>query len=239
MNIIFEEILVSSIGERIRQLREGRGWKVNELATMLSMSGSAISQYENGKISVRPAKLKKIADLFKVSEDWLLTGMDAEGVTANEPPALYGMELFDFSEYVDLPFVPVPARATFVEMVAHLGKQSHFDSYRLYNPTKEVKTKPSYVIEVNGDSMEPQLRHGAKVLAIEVPKGDWCYQTGKVYAVAFDNQFVIKRISDNALTLNNTLKLVSDNPKGGSLIVTGEQLRGMWRIIKVIDSGVE
>ncbi|MFD1184874.1 S24 family peptidase [Pontibacter rugosus] len=142
-------------------------------------------------------------------------------------------------QFVDLPFVPIPARATFIEMAGDEKSYGSLGVFRVHYPPQEIEGKRAVILEINGDSMEPQLKHGSKVLAVEVPKGDWVYQAGKVYAIAFANQFVTKRIKDNDMLINGTLTLHSDNPNGGKFVVPADQIRSMWRVIEVVKSTVE
>ena len=49
--------------------------------------------------------------------------------------------------------------------------------------------------EIDGDSMEPQLRSGMKVVGVTpVALSDVKYATSGVYVVAFGNQLTIKRV---------------------------------------------
>ncbi|TYP56803.1 helix-turn-helix domain-containing protein [Thermosediminibacter litoriperuensis] len=60
------------IGERIKSLREERKITQQELAQYLGVSQKTISNYEKGERSPDPETLKKIADYFDVTVDYLL-----------------------------------------------------------------------------------------------------------------------------------------------------------------------
>lgn len=60
------------IGERIKSLREERKITQQELARYLGVSQKTISNYENGERSPDPNTLRKIADYFDVTVDYLL-----------------------------------------------------------------------------------------------------------------------------------------------------------------------
>lgn len=60
------------IGERIKSLREERKITQQELARYLGVSQKTISNYENGERSPDPDTLRKIADYFDVTVDYLL-----------------------------------------------------------------------------------------------------------------------------------------------------------------------
>jgi len=58
--------------EKIKELRDGRGWTQNELAEKLGTDGRMISHYEKGKNIPSADILIKMAELFNVSIDYLL-----------------------------------------------------------------------------------------------------------------------------------------------------------------------
>jgi transcriptional regulator with XRE-family HTH domain len=64
------EMLV--FGERLRKLREGRKLSQQHLADRFGMSQSTIAYYEAGKKEPAYEILKKFADFFEVSADYLL-----------------------------------------------------------------------------------------------------------------------------------------------------------------------
>lgn len=63
-------------GERLSQLRKEKGLTQEELAKALNMTRSSLSLYEIGKRDPDTDTLKKIADFFNVSTDYLLGQTD-------------------------------------------------------------------------------------------------------------------------------------------------------------------
>jgi transcriptional regulator with XRE-family HTH domain len=62
-------------GDRIRALREGRGWNASDLAREAGVDASLISTYEAGKRKEPAAPyLVKLSKALGVTADWLLTG---------------------------------------------------------------------------------------------------------------------------------------------------------------------
>ena len=58
--------------ERIRNLREDRDLKQEDIAKLLSCTQACYSNYENGKREIPPVVLEKLADFYGVSVDYLL-----------------------------------------------------------------------------------------------------------------------------------------------------------------------
>ena len=61
---------------RIKQLREERNMTQPELGRVLNVQGAAISKYENEKIPLTTETIKKLAEFFGVSTDYLLGKTD-------------------------------------------------------------------------------------------------------------------------------------------------------------------
>lgn len=69
--------------ERIKALREARGWTQAELARRLSITRNGVNSWEQGLSMPSPACLVDLAKLFSVSTDYLLgvERLDAVNVT--------------------------------------------------------------------------------------------------------------------------------------------------------------
>lgn len=64
---------MSSIGERVKKLREKRGWTQRDFAKKLGISNSVLSRIENGeKKNVEDYLIKRLAETLETSADYLL-----------------------------------------------------------------------------------------------------------------------------------------------------------------------
>lgn len=88
-------------------------------------------------------------------------------------------------------------------------------------------------------TMSPQLVSGARVMATPVAEGDWVYQSGGVYAVMYRDYLVVKRIRENNLLTHQQLTLYSDHPNGGSVTISADDLRGLWKVVRIVEAPVE
>lgn len=68
---------MTSVGKRIKQLREERGLTQEQLGKILNVQKAAISKYEKGHTLPDSEALKKLAKFFNVSVDYLLCLTDA------------------------------------------------------------------------------------------------------------------------------------------------------------------
>lgn len=222
----------TSINQRVKYAREVLNIKQDEVAEKANIKRTALSKIENGKQEVPQVLLTFYNSNYGISAEWLLTG---EGGIFKEDN---GKILAKFSEveFVELPFVPVRAYATFAENCY----QSNFIGLETTTVMKVegVDYNKAIVIEISGNSMGGKYTHGTRVMARQVPEGNWEYASG-VHAVAVRDMFLIKRITDNRLTLENTLVLSSDNPDHGSIVVKRADINCMWKVGEVVYSPAE
>ena len=77
------------IAERIKELRQARGWTQADLARRLSITRNGVNSWEQGLSTPSPASLVDLARLFSVSTDLLgveplntvnVTGLDERDV---------------------------------------------------------------------------------------------------------------------------------------------------------------
>ena len=70
-----EDNMSAIFGSRLRNLRESRSLRQDDVAVLFEMNKSAVSQWENSRIP-HPAIIVKLADYFGVSTDYLLGRVD-------------------------------------------------------------------------------------------------------------------------------------------------------------------
>ena len=70
----------------LKEIRVSRGKNQYDIANMLGISYQAYAHYEAGRRQPDPGTLKKLADYFGVTIDYLLGRSDAPGLT--KPPEL-------------------------------------------------------------------------------------------------------------------------------------------------------
>lgn len=142
--------------------------------------------------------------------------------------------------YVQIIEIPVSARAGF-------NYENFINDNR--NDIEYINVPKSYlthsadpsrykVIAIDGDSMEPYLRPGMRVLGYLINPGDWAYLRGTV-AVDMENEFVVKRILHNTLDNLGYVELTSDNPLGGKITAHRNKIRNIWKMLRIIDGPVD
>lgn len=228
-----------SMSERLKVVRQARGLTQQQMADLLGISRPTVAQLEGGRHQPSTEVMETIVAELEVSRNWLWFGT---GPMQEHSPlggdAIY-MGKFVDADYIDCPFVPVPVRAGFVDLIGSDGDYGQLQMIRIYNPSPELRKDGTLVFEIDGDSMEPQLRAGMLVAVTPLAFEDIKYAVSGVYVVAFSNQLTVKRIKDNDLMTKRHLVLNSDNPRAGILTVAGEDIRGLWKVVDIIRGRVE
>lgn len=75
-------IRMSTLGERIRQCREARGYSQEQLGKLLGVTKGAISQWElGGTKNVKLATFLKLIEVLQTSANYLVNGETAADAT--------------------------------------------------------------------------------------------------------------------------------------------------------------
>ena len=196
------------IGERIKKLRASKKLKVRELADMLGITQPALSMIEAGRRGISIEVARKLSDIFNVSIDYIL------GNTDNPTP--YRENAFEkakkqFKNYLD------NAKAVPLFDGVHAGDVGYFmDNSNAIGtflvPCDKMKgINPDFVVEVHGDSMEPDITDGSLIAvqkSAEIKNGD-------MVVVVYDNRALVKKI----FFQNGVVTLQSLNPRYAPIMI--------------------
>ena len=67
-----------NLGERVRELRKGRGWTLEQAAKQAGLARSTLSKIENGQMSPTYEALKKLAEIEGPLKGWRFEGAQSE-----------------------------------------------------------------------------------------------------------------------------------------------------------------
>lgn len=224
-----------TIQDRLKQIFDALGITIYQIAKELGENPSKFYNILNGRAKPSYDTIMSLLACYpQISADFLIRGTLP---VLNSPEANARLMPVD-DDMREIPFVPVKFYATFVESYSDTLNPTDMASFRVRKPLMKSYKNP-VVLEISGSSMSPQLTDGAKVLAVPVGENDWEYQSGGVYAVMYRDYFVVKRIRDNELLTRKYLTLHSDNPNGGNVTVPLSDIRGLWKIVAIVEAPVE
>ena len=216
-----------SISKRIRALLSKSVMTITRLAQELETPRQSIYHWLNGRNRPNRENIEKIAAIFKVDPDWLETGnatLEGESVTAVEDIPETDDQYVFIPEY-ELVFgchdcgvdAPIWVETKDVPKAAYRLDFFH-----------EHHAKPGSCIRVraHGDSMEPLILDGDKVLIRKVAEGEPIID-GRIYAISYGGALRIKRLFQRA---NGDLVIHSENPLYKDEELTAEEADQLIRI---------
>lgn len=167
------------IGDRIRALRINAGMTQVELANKLNISNSTLSQYESGARTPSDDMKLKIAALFQVSTDYLLSGTTNTVNTKTK-----GVQIPVLGEVrAGYPMEAVENIIDYEEIDEEMARRGEF-----------------FALRIKGDSMEPKFSEGDVVI---VRKQETADSGDIVVALVNGDSATIKKLKrhQNGITL--------------------------------------
>jgi len=143
------------IGQRIRAARKERGFNQEELSLRLGIHRNSLLRYERGERGIDVDLLTRIADTLDVSFHWLVTG---EGEMERLP---------DVPETERLPVRWIPLLGSVPAGFPRYSSEVILE----YMPVQIVSARhpQTFALIVQGDSMEPRLSEGDRVIVCPDP----------------------------------------------------------------------
>lgn len=213
--------------ERLKEIRLKFNKTQNEMAEIIGISRSTYTGIEKGKSTLTERNKMLIIDKLNINPIWFETG-EGEMLKSNFTQSDVRNVDTQTMNWIQIPFIPVHARATFAET---FETEIHELSTLTIPRLPGINYENGKVFEVDGDSMDPTLITGEQVFCEYVDPADWKYITGPVVVAFGNNMIVVKRIKENNLS-NGELTLWSDNEMGGKFTLHTEQdqIRRMYKV---------
>ena len=199
-----------------RLINEGIITSQRELASLLDVKGSAISQAKRREVIPR-AWIPKISEKMNLIPEWIKSGN--------------GDKYFDKScdDIHSFEVVPkVKARLSAGDGSFDVDQKiSEYYSFQKIWLRKKGNPKDMVLMDITGNSMEPELKNGDTVL-VDRSKNE--ILAGAIYAVGVEDTVLIKRVEK----LPDKLVLISDNEKYSPTYITGDDINRVRVLGKII-----
>lgn len=217
--------------ERLHQIRKELKLSQVKFGELLGIAQSNVTAYEIGTRGIGRTLESKLIYELNVNPEWWDFGKGPIFTNTN-PENTAKIIDGETVNYEELTYINTKARASFMELV---DVTAGHETYRVFKNNPEENFSGQIVIEIDGDSMEPNYWDGCKVRCKEIPAGDWVYLNSGVYAVAYGNFFVVKRVKNSPI--DGIVTLHSDNTEtGGSTEVPLSKVRKIWRVLRIVDA---
>ena len=203
------------LGRRLRLLREKNDMSQKDLAEKLGISTMAVSNYELGKREPDIDTILRIARIFDVSVAYLLGEVD-------DPKKHLGELKLDSETEEKLRYVPV--FSTSISAGNGIFPDSFYPSEYLPTTRRDV----DYVFIVDGDSMEPEIKNGGRVLVratADVGEGDMivCLYDGMIFVKYYH------KLDDGKVLLT------SENKEYPPVVVNSEKFTIIGKVVEIIN----
>ena len=214
-----------AFGETFKEIRLKNNDSLRGLGEKVELSFSYIDQIEKG---IRPINKDVLEKFIKV---YPLHKRELEKAYLNDvmPESLKGSTFNMEEQKVNTVILPVYGKASAGNGYINLDQEIY------YFPIKRGDfSDRSFLVEINGNSMEPTLEDGDYAL---VDPDNIDYLKNKIYVVTFNDESFIKRI-----VIDDKSKIVmlkSDNPEYEDILITRDMqayLKIEGRVIQVISN---
>ncbi len=192
--------------ERVSEILRYKNLNARGFANAIGCSTpQIIYDLTSGKTqSLSPRMINKITSYIpEINIDWLITGngemLQTAAATATEPA------MIPTDDGSGIPLITAEAMAG--SLVGETFVYPH-ECPRFVVPSFD---KPSFLIPVCGDSMEPMFHTGDLVACRIVPLSSIFFQWGKPYVINTQQGALIKRVQPG--DTDDTITLVSDNER--------------------------
>lgn len=229
-----------NIGDRINLLLAKKNLTQAQVADAIKVTRQAMSFWCTGRSFPTGQNLMKLAQFFGVNHEWLKTG------ETNQTEKFEEVRGIEPEEMTPEGFVAIPEYQLVFSCGG--GAEPPRSEFELRSGIKPAYYRREFFIErhlnpakckratVDGDSMEPVLFDGDKVLFVEENQ-PVRIKDGAVYAISYFGDLKMKRLFQKA---NGEIVIHSDNPQYADetvSLVDQDALRIYGRVIDKSGSG--
>ena len=245
------------VGQRLRTAREKAGMTRDDVVSIseVNISRTTLQNWESGYREASVEAIARLAAIYKINPRDILFGKEEKAEQAQdsghalvrEPAAPYDIDTeaaprrqddektraIASKEYALVPLYEVRARADH-ETEAEKEQTAPLIFERRWIH-RELRAQPSdlWLIHVDGESMEPTLRHGDLIL-IDRRKAEVVPRDG-IYVLRMEESLLVKRLQRLP---EHKVNASSDNPAYGSFVLSLDVQNEDFAIIgRVVWSG--
>lgn len=214
--------------------KDGRIKSSRQFALSLDYAPQSFSDIVNGKREVTIELIRKAVEIYKVNTRYLFSGIGSMfEKSIDENPIL--SVVVDGNGDEKILHVPISAQAGYAHQLYDEEYIAQLPSFTL--PDIMFLKGTFRCFGVKGESMEPLLFSGDKVVCSFVEKEFWVnsVKDNQVYVVVSEGGIVVKRLINN-ITINKKLSCISENPFYEPYELSVNEIKEIWKV-EVMISG--
>ena len=201
---------MKTVHTTIKTIRQAKNISRADISKHLEMGEMSYGKIERGEVSINLEKLYKIAEIFQMEAEDILTF----GKETNQTK---------LSKKGNITYVPVKAQAGYLSEL--LDDIHNSDCINFDLPF--FRGSNLYMLDVEGDSMNPTVNHGDYAVVRKIENQE-DIKYGLPYVVESEDGRVMKRIYSN--DNNDRITLKSDNEVYEPYSVSKESVLSVWEV---------
>lgn len=214
-----------NFGEILKEIRIKNGDSLRKLSEKTDIVFTYIDRLEKGAVPINKNLLEKVIKAYPLYKKQLEKAYLDEIMPDSLKDSSFNIE----KQKVNTVILPVYGKASAGNGYLNLEQEIY------YFPIKKGDfSDRSFLVEINGNSMEPTLEDGDYAL---VDPDNIDYVKNKIYVVTYNDESFIKRmVIDNK---SKIIMLKSDNPEYEDILITKDMqayLKIEGRVIQVISN---
>ncbi|MEO1258830.1 MAG: S24 family peptidase [Bacteroidota bacterium] len=209
---------------------DGKTRSSRQFALSLDYLPQSLSEIQKGRRDVTIELLRKAVEAYDMNPIYLFTGDSTMFMTNEETNSFRQLTIVtDGEDDERIVHVPIPAQAGYAGEALDPEFVQTLPTYTLPDYKYKIGTHRSF--DVSGDSMEPTLFEGDKVICsfLEPNLWDSTIKDNYVYVVVTRGDVLVKRLF-NHLKEDKTLLLHSDNEFYEPYRISIEDVREVWYV---------
>lgn len=214
--------------EKLRE--DNRVRSSRQFAIALDYLPQSLSEILKGRRDVTIELIRKAVELYKINPVYLYTGEGPLFMTEESHPDFRVLTIVTNSQEDErIVHVPVPAQAGYAGEIMNPTFIQDLPTFTL--PDYKYKTGTHRCFDVAGDSMEPSLYEGDKVVCSFVEPTIWesTIKDNYIYVIVTRGDILAKRII-NKLRDEKCLELHSDNHFYEPYKIIVSEVREVWQV---------
>ena len=216
----------------LKKLKEdGKIRSARQFALSLDYLPQSLSEIHKGRRDVTIELVRKAVEVYSLNPVYLFTGENTMFMTGEETNSFRMLTVVSDGQEDDeqIIHVPIPAQAGYAGEVLDSEFIQTLPTYSL--PDYKYKVGIHRSFDVAGDSMEPTLFEGDKVICSFVEPNLWdsAIKDNYVYVIVTRGDVIVKRVF-NKLKEDKTLVILSDNEFYEPYKASVEDIREIWYV---------
>ena len=207
--------------ERIKYVRKAKGVSQTEMAKVMGVSQSTLSQVENANYDISFESIKRLSETYNINCNWLILGTETMYLSGT------GEDTDDNDSNLKngIPLVSSDAIAGYVN---NIDNQTYLQSLETYRLPVLANTGERRIFEMKDDAMLPVFKSGDYLIAGR-PENPQQIPNGKLSVVVCKDRLKVARLYRYP-ERQGFYTLKQDNTGSDSEIISMTELLEVWEI---------